>query len=219
MDAVGGDKTFEQTILRYAAGLFVILLFVVAYPTYVQITTLSDFAADRLETHRATVVAIDYDSGWDTAQHWTSQQLTLRLDDGAERTESMSGTMVDVQEGDMVSVGLSHGRLVSVEGVYVRSKSAVVGIGLLIMAGAFVLSAISAVQIRRPTSTRSTPYTSGYVTQAVVLCLLLTLVPWPGRLEAWGPVIALVLAAAIPLTIFRARHRRPAPAVISPDNP
>ncbi|KUL31759.1 hypothetical protein [Actinoplanes awajinensis] len=213
MDMVRGDRTFERTILKYAAGVCLGMLLLVAYPAYVEITTRGDFAADRLETHSATVLNTDYDSGWDTSSNWTSQQITLRLDTGAERTKPRNEIMIRVDEGDTVSVGLSHGRLVSVQGTYVRSPSAVTAFGLLIMAGGLVLSAICAVQIRRSPSTRSTPYTSGYVLQALVLYLLLFLVTWPGRYEAWGPVINLVLATAIPLAIFGVRHRRPVPAV------
>ena len=219
MDTVRGDRTFERTILKYAAGLCLGLLLLVAYPAYVEITTRGDFAADRLETHSATVLSTDYDSGWDTASNWTSQEITLRLDNGAERTKPMNGIMIDVDEGDTVSVGLSHGRLTSVEGTYIRSKSAVVRFGLLIMAGGLVLSAIYAVQIRRSASARSAPYTAGYVTQALILYFLLSL-PRYGRYDAWGPVITLILATAIPLTIFWTRHRRPVPAPVTPpDNP
>ncbi|WP_436522532.1 hypothetical protein [Actinoplanes sp. HUAS TT8] len=219
MNTERSDRAFERTVLKYAAGLCLGLLLLVAYPAYGDITARTDFATGRLAMHDATVLTTAYDSGWDSDSDWVTQQLSLRLDNGVEVTTPMSKTMIKVDEGDTVSVGFSHGRPVSVEGAYIRSDSALVTIGLLIASGALVLSVVYAVVIRRSAPGRKDPYTAGYVTQALLLYFVFGgLVPY-GRYQGWRPVIGLLLATAIPLTIFWLRSRRPAPVpVSSPDN-
>ncbi|WP_221322863.1 hypothetical protein [Actinoplanes sp. L3-i22] len=218
MDTERDSRTFERTVLKYAAGLCLVLLLLVARPAYEDIAARSDFAAGRLTMHNATVLTTAVDSGWDTNSHWVTQKISLRLDNGAVLTTPPSGTVVDVDEGATVPVGFSGSRLVSVNGAYVRSNSVLVVFGLLIMSGALVLSGIYTVLIRRSSSARRDPYTAGYVTQALVLYLLFLLlgglVP-DGRYAGWRPVMGLLLATAIPLIAFWIRSRRPAPAPIA----
>ncbi|MFI1992911.1 hypothetical protein [Actinoplanes sp. NPDC020271] len=216
MDTVSVDRSGERAVLKYAAAICLGLLFLVAYPTCMEVATRDDFIANRLETHRAEVLDVEYDSGFDGSTTWTSQKFTLRLDNDAQLTEPIYGAWIKAEKGGIVSAGLSHGRLVTVDGQYIRSGSVIVLVGLTFMAGAFVLSVVSAVQVRRTTPGRSDPYTSGYVTQALILYVLLTSVIDYGRYDAWEPVITLALATGIPLTIFWSRHRRPRPAPVMP---
>ncbi|SLM00093.1 MULTISPECIES: hypothetical protein [unclassified Actinoplanes] len=219
MDTVDGqdeDKSFYRTVLKYSAGLCLGLLLLVTYPVYVRVTCHADFDAGRLETHDATVLSAHYYDVFDGSTHGTGQQITLRLDNGTERTTPEAANWIEVdkvREGARVTVGLSQGRLVSVAGTYVGPGYLYSGLGLWIMTGALVLSGIYAVQLRRAPAGRSKPHTAGYVTQALMLYLLFTIVVQYSRYEAWAPVIAPVLATAIPLVIFWTRHRRPAHAL------
>jgi len=219
----GEDLSLERTVLKYAAALGLGLLLLVGYPAYQDATARGDIATGHLSMHRATVLDTNYDSGWDGDSNWVSQEIELQLDDGTRVTKPMNGAVINVDSGDGVSVGLSRGRLVSVNGESVRTHSVSVVFVLPILSGILVLVTIYAVLLRssdpahRYPYTVRYPYTAGYVTQSVLLCFVaLVALPELGQFEVWRSIIVLAGATGIPLIIFWRRCRQ---RDRSPDQP
>jgi len=210
----GEDLSLERTVMKYAAAVGLGLLLLVGYPAYQDATARGDFATGHLSMHRASVLDTNYDSGWDGDSNWVSQEIDLQLDDGTKVTKPMNGAVINVDSGDNVSVGLSRGRLVSVNGEYVRRHSITVPVSLPILSGILVLVTIYVVLLRSSEPARRYPYTAGYVTQSVLLCFVaLVGLPELGPFEVWRSVIVLAGATGIPLVIFwwRCRQRDRSP--------
>jgi len=210
MEPVHADTTLDRVVLKWALAVGVIVLLLIASPAYQDSTARHDFVTGGLATHRATVLDTSYTSGWNGSQTWYDQEILLQLDTGATVRKPMNEIFIDVEEGDTVVAGLSHGRLVALQGTYVRTEPVPVWLALPIVAGAFALSAICAVLIRRPHLHQRDPLISGYVALAVLLAFVMGLVAMGdhGPLEAWQPVIILAGSIVIPLIIFGARQLR-----------
>jgi hypothetical protein len=210
MEPVHADTAFERVVLKWALAVAIIVLLLIAFPVYQDSTARHDFVTGSLATHRAIVLDTSYTSGWNGSQTWYDQEILLRLDNGATVRKSMNGIFIDVEEGDTVVAGLSHGRLVALQGTYVRTDPVPVWLALPIASGALVLSAIYAVLIRRPQLHQRDPIISGYVALAILLAFAMGLAALGahGPFEAWHPVIILASSILIPLIIFGARHVR-----------
>jgi hypothetical protein len=193
-------------IARWAAPIGLLLLMALAVPIHHEISSRKAFADGHLVRHVVKVVTVRWDSGNGYDHEWVSQDVRVEMVDGTMLRKPDVEKIVDVEEGELVTVGLWHGRLVTMEGQYVRSSPAAVVFFLPIAVGALMMAALSAVRARYAGLYARVPYVAGYVTQSVVLCFVVCLAT--GAMVAWWPLIGLLAAAGPPVLLCWWRYGR-----------
>jgi hypothetical protein len=179
----------RRKVVLWSLAVGVLLAGLAAGPAFEEYAS----RAGTLDSKPATVEKIVLTNGESLEGRWYDQELRLRFDDGSLRTKPAGGGYVHgVEEGDRVTVGLSHGTVVTVNGAYVRPHPYVLNFLTPFVAAAFVLAAVAG----------RGRYTSGYVGLAAVVCGVVGLAAVS---RPWWPAAATVVGVAVPLLAFAVR--------------
>nr|MDT0659274.1 hypothetical protein [Micromonospora sp. DSM 115978] len=210
-----GEVRSRIWIAVLSGALAAVLLTYFGHRGYVETAAYSAHRAGTLAQELAEVVAVDYASAeGGFGGNGSSQEVRVRLPGGGERTSLLHDRelYLDVDEGQVVRVGMWRRHLVTVEGQYVRTPLTPGAMMVfLLLPPAFVLTALQVYRLWRLRRERPRylfgDNSSGTYTLAAALlafgtgfiALIIDGVPWL-------PVPAFAVSALGPLALFTLRE-------------
>ncbi|TDB76855.1 hypothetical protein [Micromonospora sp. KC723] len=192
-----------------------VLLAYFAHRVYVETAAYSAYRAGALAPASAAVVEVSYASAeGGFGGNGTSQEVRFRLpsgDEGASLAREREA-FLDVDEGQIVRVGMWHGHLVTVEGQYVRAPwTPGAALVFTLLPPTFVLMVLQLYRLwrlrkERPNSLIGDNSSGTYTVAAALLAFGTSLVASLVDGVPWVPVPAFVVSALGPLALFTLRE-------------
>ncbi|MER5458407.1 hypothetical protein ABT008_26920 [Micromonospora sp. NPDC002389] len=207
----GGEVRFRVWVALVSGLLAGVLLTYVGHRVAVETAAYAAYRSGTLVPTPAEVREVDYSSAvGGYGGNGSAQEVRYRLPGGGDRVSTMQSraTFLDVEEGQVVRLGMLHGHLVTVEGQYVRHPwTPGAALLFLFLPPAFVLTALQVYRLwrlrrERPKYLFGDNLSFTYVRVAALLAFGTGLVTVSMDHIPWIPVPAFVISALGPLAWF-----------------